>query len=709
MITVCWSVLWPEVNLPFTHEGGSAGLADATRYIAEIPAGESITIYWLIGYDQLDENGVPLWGKSVKPDDDLWLEYDIWATAEEGANTHAMWISPAPTHSVMRFRHLQIKFIRTAPTRFRITSRICLISMFPHGPTLTMTARSAQELSPKVSGMTSVMWGTDLTTMATSFPTRTPGCSLWVTPSIFDSGAFRLMKTYAYVIVKLKGGGEKVLTGEDQLYFENIPENNGAVGFVQYYFMPLLPGARSVTSPYQEVASGFDNEKFNADYGVALGEEIVSGDALVLIDKTADVSAVNPGSSISYTVAYTNSSHKVSAGNRDAGVPLVVQDSIPEGSTYELGSAYSDNTLPTGVTEYKILYSTDGGVTWSTTEPTASEVTDIQWWLDGELDPEEAGSISFSVTVDTSITAPVVENEAGVSFGNTPPFDTDKTTTIVLGNNSLGDTVFADTGVGGGYIGNTIQDGAEPGISGITVSLYYDSNGNGEVDAGETLLGTDVTDAGGNYLFENLPDGNYVAVVDTLDSDLPAGYTVTTEEAIAADLDSGSATSSSVNFLDADFGFAPALNLTKERDGSGTLYEGQEVSYTITVTNSLFGDGSGVGTAAQYIVWPTNGVTGTSNNKSWTDASNAWQPPAQPDGVYAQAPVDNAAENIQVNGYYLGTQPGSVTNVTLVIPLDFIGSFAAESSEYEINVYNDGSSIYASGRTVTQHPLCRDS
>ena len=67
------------------HEGGSAGLADATRYLASIPAGESVTVYWLIGYDQLDVHGTPLWGDSVKPDDDLWLEYDVWATAREGA------------------------------------------------------------------------------------------------------------------------------------------------------------------------------------------------------------------------------------------------------------------------------------------------------------------------------------------------------------------------------------------------------------------------------------------------------------------------------------------------------------------------------------------------------------------------------------------------------------------------------------------------
>ena len=72
------------------HEGGSAGLSDATRYIRKIPAHDSMTVYWLIGYDQLDDDGVPLWGKSVKPDDDLWLEYDIWAEADENGTPRAV-------------------------------------------------------------------------------------------------------------------------------------------------------------------------------------------------------------------------------------------------------------------------------------------------------------------------------------------------------------------------------------------------------------------------------------------------------------------------------------------------------------------------------------------------------------------------------------------------------------------------------------------
>ena len=36
---------------------------------------------------EVDANGDAVWGPSIKPEDDLWLEYDMWATALEGG-TH---------------------------------------------------------------------------------------------------------------------------------------------------------------------------------------------------------------------------------------------------------------------------------------------------------------------------------------------------------------------------------------------------------------------------------------------------------------------------------------------------------------------------------------------------------------------------------------------------------------------------------------------
>jgi len=73
------------------------------------------------------------------------------------------------------------------------------------------------------------------------------------------------------------------------------------------------------------------------------------------------------------------------------------------------------------------------------------------------------------------------------------------------GTASIGDTVWLDDGDG-------ILEPGESGISGVVISLY-DSTGN--------LVATTITDANGEYLFDNLPAGDYTLVVDT--GTLPSG------------------------------------------------------------------------------------------------------------------------------------------------------------------------------------------
>ncbi len=592
----------PGGAFALTHEGGSSGLADATRYIAEIPAGGSVTVYWLVSYPQVDIYNVPTWGTSVKPDDDLWLQYDVWATATEGAAARNVDI----TRTVTLRNEISAAANKIFPNGANKVPDYYKELMSQFVPSWT-NANADGSVGTRI--ITEGIWY-DLGNVGEGFDNNgdlVPDHNAWMQPvgdpSRFDASAFRLVRTYAMVIVKLRDGSDLILTGENQLYFENIPENNGAVGYVLYEFLPMLAGAQSMTTPYQEVASGRDNEKFNADYGVALGGMLVSGEAKVLIDKTANVTNVAPGGTITYKVAYTNAG-VASVGDPAAGVPLVVQDAVPTGTVFVAGSASVSNTLPAGVSSYHVLYSADGGATWSATQPTnAASVTHIQWWLDDPLLAGAAGAISFTVTVDNPFTqpAPLVDNTAGLSLGNNKPFVTDEEKTWVTGNNVLGDTVYADTGTGtGGYFGNGIQDGSEAGISNITVRLYADLNTNGVLDAGEPLVGTAQTATNGTYLFTSLADGRYVAVVDAQDSDLPYGYTLTTPGYVAADLDSGRLTTNAVSFLAADYGFAPALVLSKARAGAGTLYEGQNVTYTLAVTNRLSGDGSGAAKPTKY-------------------------------------------------------------------------------------------------------------
>lgn len=93
---------------------------------------------------------------------------------------------------------------------------------------------------------------------------------------------------------------------------------------------------------------------------------------------------------------------------------------------------------------------------------------------------------------------------------------------------SLGDRVWIDNGAGGGTANNGVQDGTEPGMAGITVTLYWDINTDGDLnDAGENLpFRTTITDANGNYFFTNLAVGFYQVGIT-----LPLGFTYTTYNA----------------------------------------------------------------------------------------------------------------------------------------------------------------------------------
>ncbi|GAA3431444.1 SdrD B-like domain-containing protein [Kutzneria kofuensis] len=75
---------------------------------------------------------------------------------------------------------------------------------------------------------------------------------------------------------------------------------------------------------------------------------------------------------------------------------------------------------------------------------------------------------------------------------------------IVNPPNKVGDYVWVDTNHNG------IQDGGEPGLSGVTVNLTG------------TQTASTTTDGNGKYLFDNLPDGTYQVCVEL--SKLPATY-----------------------------------------------------------------------------------------------------------------------------------------------------------------------------------------
>lgn len=526
-----------------------------------------------------------------------------------------------------------------------------------------------------------------------------PDRNAWMQPvgdaALFDPSCFRLVKTYAVVIVKLNDGTELVINAEDQLYFSGLPENNnGAVGYVRYEFLSLRSGCSSTLTPYQSVASSKNNEKFNGDFGNTLGEGLSSGQSKVEIEKSADPAALAPGGTIDYTIAFTNSG-EVAVGLPNLFMPLVVQDSIPAGTAYVAGSATNNNVLPPSVMAYVVYYSTNSGATWSTTEPAnAADVTDLQWWLSETFLPGEAGEVAFSVTVDSPYNEPVpyVPNTAGLSLGNTVPFETDDTLTILQGSNSISGVVWADDGTGGGFFGNGEKEGSEAGIPDILVSLYYDMNDNGILDAEDLFLFSTNSAAGtGAYAFNHLRDGNYLVRVNPRDPDMPVGYTPTTDILLAVDLDSAGTNPNPVNSTGNDFGFAPALVL--EKTGPTALTEDGLVTYTLVVSNRFVGDGSGGGIPHTETAWASecDELNCGTRNKAWIQPANAYSPPG-PDGQYAICPLDNAAESLGVSGYHFAQQSGNITNVQVLIPVQVSGT-CGPSDQLQINLIQRPSTV----------------
>jgi uncharacterized repeat protein (TIGR01451 family) len=82
---------------------------------------------------------------------------------------------------------------------------------------------------------------------------------------------------------------------------------------------------------------------------------------------------------------------------------------------------------------------------------------------------------------------------------------------------SLGDFVWNDTNRNG------VQDAGEPGVAGVTATLFQQGN--------PTALGSQATNPAGNYLFTNLTPGTYYVVFSTL----PAGFVFSPQDAGADD------------------------------------------------------------------------------------------------------------------------------------------------------------------------------
>ncbi|MCI5145535.1 MAG: hypothetical protein D3923_08375, partial [Candidatus Electrothrix sp. AR3] len=400
-----------------THEGGSAGSKDAFRFMKEIPAGECKVQYWLTSYPKTSDNEKEagsllapeksVTGGDVGPEDDLWLEYDIWADAV-GEST--VWTTSKAT---MRneISAMANKIWPNGDNKVPIEYKEAIDSFLGWD---TSTPSGTPATYPGDIAVAQGVWY-DFGVVGAGFDNDgdlVPDHNAWAQPigdaGAYDPGCFRLVSTEAYVLVKRQDGSVDIFDYKDRLYFENMPDNTGSVGLVFYYFTALDGQCTAGLSPYQEVASGYDNEKFNGDYGVGTPPlQSIDPSGHVPIDKAGPPSVSVPAvadtwNEIHYDITYSNDSGDPSSpgwtglvlgiGDPEIGMPLVVRDSIPPDTSYKVNSAVF-TALPVGLTVGQILFSYDNGATWTSTEPAAeftdvgdsdeynTSVTDIAWWL----------------------------------------------------------------------------------------------------------------------------------------------------------------------------------------------------------------------------------------------------------------------------------------------------------------------------------------
>lgn len=190
----------------------------------------------------------------------------------------------------------------------------------------------------------------------------------------------------------------------------------------------------------------------------------------------------------------------------------------------------------------------------------------------------------------------------------------DNNTTLDLGiyaPASLGNFVWIDTN------GNGVQDAGEPGVEGVTVTLY---------DASGKTLATTTTDEDGAYSFTDLVPGTYSVGF----SKLPSGTTFTTadtgsDDALDSDADPSTGKTASVTLVSGDNNttldaglIAPpkAIDLSLAKSVSTpTPRVGDVVTYTVTLSNAGPDTATGIAVndvlpAGLTFVRFTNGTTG---------------------------------------------------------------------------------------------------
>jgi serine-aspartate repeat-containing protein C/D/E len=150
-------------------------------------------------------------------------------------------------------------------------------------------------------------------------------------------------------------------------------------------------------------------------------------------------------------------------------------------------------------------------------------------------------------------------------------------------NASLGDRAWVDTN------GDGVQNAGEAGKAGVTVQLFSATNGNPG-----TLLSTQLTDANGNYLFNNLAAGNYMVKFTSNDgtqlTSVNVGNDALDSDANASGYTGTYSLSAGEQNRTADAGFncpAPVVKPCATLVGANSINEGSAGTYYVKLDQAL--------------------------------------------------------------------------------------------------------------------------
>jgi fimbrial isopeptide formation D2 family protein/uncharacterized repeat protein (TIGR01451 family) len=236
----------------------------------------------------------------------------------------------------------------------------------------------------------------------------------------------------------------------------------------------------------------------------------------------------------------------------------------------------------------------------------------------------------------------VTVNDADLPAGVTPSFDLDGIATAHTADAALSAAQPNRTDVDFGYAGTAslgdyvwfdrnndgVQDADEPGLAGVTLTLRYFGADGIEGTADDLVLGTDVTDANGGYLFSNLPAGGFRVTVDT--ATLPGTFTQTYDLDGTATAHTAMATlTAAQNRTDVDFGYV----------GAGSI--GDYVWLDRNADTVQDADEPGLSGVTVNLTWAgPDGLLGTADDRTFTtttDANGGYLFTGLPNGRYSVA------------------------------------------------------------------------